>query len=237
MIKSKVFNKGFTLIEVLVVVLIIGVLSSIAIPQYMKSVEKSRYAEAAEHLRSIYTAQQDYALHHNRYAEKFDELYLDFSDVALESTPTSITVRNYEISLDGANDDVPLVKAHRMKGDVNTYSIYKDLRTGDMLCEDMDGKDGIDCELFGFFGSVTSCDDGSIAAPGQKCKAQEKPIGGGTIFPGTGGFGGSAETCKSPCTWTGSICLCESSGGGNCEAVQKCPLGHWDSSQCKCVPN
>ena len=39
-------NKGFTLIEIMVTVLIIGILAAIALPQYNKSVERSRFAEA-----------------------------------------------------------------------------------------------------------------------------------------------------------------------------------------------
>jgi prepilin-type N-terminal cleavage/methylation domain-containing protein len=67
-------QKGFTLIEVLVVVLIIGILTSVALPQYQKSVMRSRFAQMVVANNAIYNAQKVYYSTHHKYAETMDEL-------------------------------------------------------------------------------------------------------------------------------------------------------------------
>ena len=74
-------SSAFTLIELLVVVLIIGVLAAIAVPQYQKSVFKSKAAEPLSLLPSIARAHQLCVLEDptncNGTAEFWDSLTID----------------------------------------------------------------------------------------------------------------------------------------------------------------
>ena len=67
-------NKGFTLIEILVAVLIIGILAAVAVPQYQKAVMKSDLHIGVNLVESLYQAQQSYFLTHGAYATNIDEL-------------------------------------------------------------------------------------------------------------------------------------------------------------------
>ena len=69
---------GFTLIELLVVVLIIGILSAVALPQYQKTVLKSRYVQLMVSLKPVYESWKRYYLANGYYTNQWDEL-----DVAL----------------------------------------------------------------------------------------------------------------------------------------------------------
>ena len=70
-------KQGFTLIELLVVVLIIGILAAVAVPQYQKSVDKTRTAQAVSMLKTITQAQEAYFLSHGEYTNKLPNLDIE----------------------------------------------------------------------------------------------------------------------------------------------------------------
>ncbi|MDE0031566.1 MAG: prepilin-type N-terminal cleavage/methylation domain-containing protein [Deltaproteobacteria bacterium] len=65
---------GFTLIELLVVIAIIGILASVAIPQFGGYRRKGFDADAQANVRNMALAQEGYYLENNTYADDPDDL-------------------------------------------------------------------------------------------------------------------------------------------------------------------
>ena len=61
-------NQAFTLIEVLIVILIIGIIASIVVPQYQVVVGKARFSELKVFAKSFQQAVQRYYLINNTYS-------------------------------------------------------------------------------------------------------------------------------------------------------------------------
>ncbi|HEY7772149.1 MAG TPA: type IV pilin protein [Marinagarivorans sp.] len=72
---SKVHNpKGFTLIEVMIVVVIVAILAAIALPSYQQYVEKSRRVDAKETLMRMATLQERFFFQNSSYSRDLDDL-------------------------------------------------------------------------------------------------------------------------------------------------------------------
>lgn len=80
-------NSGFTLIELVVVIIIVGILAAMGFTQYTKMVEKGRTAEAKSVLGSLRTAQRARHLETGAYTAVIGNLPVD--------APTACTATHY----------------------------------------------------------------------------------------------------------------------------------------------
>jgi type IV pilus assembly protein PilE len=69
-------QKGFTLIELMIVVVIIGILASIAYPSYLDYVTQARRSEAMNALAEVRIEQEKWRASHNSFAASPGELGL-----------------------------------------------------------------------------------------------------------------------------------------------------------------
>jgi prepilin-type N-terminal cleavage/methylation domain-containing protein len=72
--KVRMRNKGFTLLELIIVVIVIGILASIALPKYIRTAEKGRVSEAKALLGAIRDAQTRYGAQYNYFTTNIDML-------------------------------------------------------------------------------------------------------------------------------------------------------------------
>jgi len=73
-------RRGFSLVELAVVVIIIGVLAAFGVPRFRDSVERAKASEAVSFLSSIRSAQERYQARTGVYASKVGDL-----DIAMQA--------------------------------------------------------------------------------------------------------------------------------------------------------
>ena len=96
---------GFSLMEVMIVVVIIGILAALAYPNLEKYLKRARQTEAKTNLSAIYTAQKIYFSLHQSYADDINELDLSLAQGDLYTFTMEASTSTFKAQAEGNIDD------------------------------------------------------------------------------------------------------------------------------------
>lgn len=94
---KKTLQKGFTLVELMIVVAIIGILAAIAIPGYMTAMKKAQTNACIRNMRQIEAAVVTYRIDNNDVPANVSDLVPDY----LNSLPDCPLGGEYQVVLGG----------------------------------------------------------------------------------------------------------------------------------------
>jgi len=115
--KRKMWKKGFTLIELMTVVIIVGVLAAAAVPIYRGQINRAIWAEGEALCGSVRTAELVYYAEHETYTTDKDEIDIDASK--------NRYFKEYSLN-DGDNPTVTATGEYNGK----TYKVTMEIATG-----------------------------------------------------------------------------------------------------------
>ncbi len=108
---------GFTLIELLIVVMIIAALTSVALPQYRRTIQRSEATEAITNLRTIFEAAVRYRAEHSSSPTKVTQIDVGFYD-AIEQTAGQSDIGDFRYTFRDES-----ITVCRLKNSGTTWSV------------------------------------------------------------------------------------------------------------------
>ena len=115
---SGLSRRGFTLVELAVVIVIIGVLAAFGVPRFLKSVERSKAAEAFQYLAAVRSAQERFISKEGIYSDDLANLditqstpkYFDVGEITVTPSVDGTTGWSLTITRKAATSSAALSK-------------------------------------------------------------------------------------------------------------------------------
>ena len=134
--KRNMKRKGFTLVELLIVIVVIGILSAMMMLSSTEAVTSAKASNIISNLRNLKTAALAYYVDHLDYLEDSTSTAIDMSDVVkyLNSSPTTTKTTTFNFNFTGvayaADASATSAITNNYTADGITYSIETIARTG-----------------------------------------------------------------------------------------------------------
>jgi type IV pilus assembly protein PilE len=118
--------KAFTLTEVLVVLVIIGILILLALPNLMPLITKAKATEAKIQLQHVYTLEKDYFYEKSRYTRDLTEISFEQQKLSLQGGQANYRVEIIDASNTGFKARATAVVDFDGDGNFNVWEIDQD---------------------------------------------------------------------------------------------------------------
>jgi type IV pilus assembly protein PilE len=102
---GRIFNRGFTLIEVMIVVAIVAILATVAYPSYQESIRKAKRAEGRAALMQLMQQQERFYSQNNRYVAFTSESSDEDAKKFVWYSGSSAAKSAYDIDAKACDDD------------------------------------------------------------------------------------------------------------------------------------